>query len=116
MLAMIVLLVAGTLTMIGLSIQMVTGPHAPGKPAEIPEIPPLETAAPVIPHVVSQASISVTGDLLPHKTIYSKGSLIYRGEQDYNFDPLFQYLKGYTDTADYAIANLETSLFGPEKP
>ena len=116
MLALIVLLVLGSLTMVVLSVKMVTGPHAPAPQAEVPDIPPLETAAPVIPHLVSEATISVTGDLLPHKTIYSKGSVVYQDEQSYNFDPIFTYLKGYTDRADYAIANLETSLYGPEKP
>ena len=116
MTGLIALLVLGSLLMIVLSVKMVTGPHEPPAYHEIPDIPELQTLPPVIPHVVSEAAISVTGDLLPHKTIYSKGSVIYQDEQNYDFSPVFKFLKGYTDTADYAIANLETSLYGPEKP
>ena len=76
----------------------------------------IETTLSPLPQVVSQGKITVTGDLLPHKTIYSQGSAVYQDKQSYDFTPVFKYLRGYTDTADYAVANLETSLYGPEKP
>ena len=82
---------------------------------QVPETAPAPTR-PELPHEVSSAKLTVTGDLLPHKIIYAKGSVVYQDEQDYDFDPVFKYLHGYTDQADYAVANLETSLFGPEKP
>ena len=79
--------------------------------ASQPTVPQL-TEAPI--QVVSSAKISVTGDLLPHKAIYSQGSAVYKDKQDYDFTPVFKFLNGYTDQADYAVANLETTLRGPE--
>ena len=75
-----------------------------------------ETTSEPLPELVSTAKITVTGDLLPHKTVYGTGSIIYRDAQDYNFDPLFKFLGGYADGADYSIANLETTLRGPDLP
>ena len=77
-------------------------------PTEALTEPPLE--------VVSSAKVTVTGDLLIHKSLINQSSAVYQGEKGYNFDPIFKYLNGYTDQADYAIANLETTLFGPGKP
>ena len=90
-------------------------PESGGETETFPQSTELVTQTPELPQMVSQATITVTGDLLPHKTIYSKGSVIYQDQQSYDFSPIFKYLKGYTDTADYAVANLETTLFGPEK-
>ena len=75
---------------------------------------PALTEAPL--QVVSTARISVTGDLLPHMKVFNKGSAVYLDKQDYNFDPVFQFLTGYSDQADYAVANLETTLRGPDHP
>ncbi len=117
--ALLALLVVGSILLVIIGAKMAGGPVKPQTPSQENmefDIPELETSLPELPHVVSSAKISVTGDLLPHKVIYSKGSVVYQDEQDYNFDPVFKFLKGYTDVADYAIANLETSLYGPGKP
>lgn len=71
-------------------------------------------------HVVSTATISATGDLLMHSTIFMNNAAVnpecYRGEDGYNFDSIFKYVKEYTSAFDYAIANLETTLYGSQKP
>ncbi len=61
---------------------------------------------------VSTATVVSTGDLLMHLPIithaYDKTS------KTYNFDNIFTYLSKYTSSADYAVANLETTLRGLE--
>ena len=70
-------------------------------------VPP--TTEPEVIHVVSQATIATTGDLLMHLPVVNAHS---QGNGTYNFDRAFQYLRTYSETADYAIANLETTLAG----
>jgi len=64
---------------------------------------------PVPEHVVSTATISTTGDLLMHLPVVNAHA---QGDGTYNFDRAFQYLKSYSEAADYAVANLETTLAG----
>ena len=79
---------------------------------------PEETEAPAAagPQVVSSAKVSCTGDLLIHRSLFNESSAAYKGDKKYDFDSVFKYLDGYTDLADFAVANLETTLFGPGKP
>ena len=88
------------------------------QPAETkaPETVPTETTLPPVPQLVSTAKVTVTGDLLPHITVYGTDSVIRKSAQEYDFSSVFKFLNGYTDTADYAVANLETSLGGKSKP
>lgn len=60
---------------------------------------------------VSQATIAVTGDILMHLPVTNTG---LRSDGTYNFDSIFQYLKPYSSAADYAVANLETTLAGSD--
>ena len=61
--------------------------------------------------VVAQATIAVTGDILMHLPVTNTG---LRSDGTYNFDSIFQYLKPYSSAADYAVANLETTLAGSD--
>ena len=45
------------------------------------------------------------------------GKVINSGKQDdgsYNFDSIFQYVKSYSQAADFSVANLETTLCGTD--
>lgn len=59
---------------------------------------------------VSTATIAATGDLLMHSPIYNNAKV----DGGYNFDNIFTYLSQYASKADYAVANLETTLRGTE--
>lgn len=88
----------------------------PGNPEiELPTQPTTEeteppTTVPVPEHVVSTATVASTGDLLMHKPVMDSA---YSKDEGYNFDEIFQYVKEYVSEADYAMANLETTLYGP---
>lgn len=129
-------LIAGSIGMIYLSIHLAFKPSAPAPQTNRPSVVQPEDPKPEKPHkpkkeketqpppdpehVVSTATISATGDLLMHSTIFAANAAVkpecYRGENDYNFDSIFKFVKDYTSTVDYAIANLETTLYGPKKP
>ena len=73
-------------------------------PTDGTEVPTEET-----PQLVSTATVLSTGDILMH------GKVINSGKQDdgsYNFDSIFQYVKSYSQAADFSVANLETTLCG----
>ena len=69
-----------------------------------------ETPTETTPQLLSTATVLSTGDILMH------GKVIASGKQDdgYNFDSIFQYVKSYTQAADFAVANLETTLCGTD--
>lgn len=64
------------------------------------------------PTVVSTATVSVTGDLLMHTPIIT--GAYNSGSGEYEFDDIFTHISKYVKQADYAIANLETTLRGTE--
>lgn len=70
---------------------------------------PPTTVPPEPEHVVSTATIGATGDILMHLPVINTGK---QSDGSYNFDSIFQYLKEYSESVDYAIANLETTLAG----
>lgn len=75
-------------------------------PTDGTEVPTEET-----PQLVSTATVLSTGDILMH------GKVINSGKQDdgsYNFDSIFQYVKSYSQAADFSVANLETTLCGTD--
>ena len=57
------------------------------------------------------ATVAATGDLLIHEAVFKAAE---QDDGSYNFDSMFQYLKAYVSKADYAVANLETTLAGTE--
>ena len=73
-------------------------------------IPP--TTVPPEPEIIaSTASFTVTGDLLMHRPVFE--SCWDQEKGDWVFDCLFTYVTPYIQAADYAVANLETTLCGP---
>lgn len=80
------------------------------KPSKQTEPPETEVIEPE--HPVSSAVISVQGDLLMHRKVI----LANKTDDGYDFSSIFRYSKEYTAAADYAIANLETTLGGSEFP
>lgn len=69
------------------------------------------TTEPTEPPVtlLSTAKISATGDILMHMPCIDGGK---NSDGSYSFDHYFKYLKDYVAQADYAVANLETTLAG----
>ena len=80
------------------------------------ETEPPETTMPEPEHVVSTATVTATGDLLMHTPLYQSkyNSACYNGG-DYDFSPIFKFVKDYTTATDYMIGNLETTLYGEGK-
>ena len=77
---------------------------------------PTETTVPPDPipeHVVTTATIAATGDLLMHEPVMTS---CRQNDGTYDFTNIFKYLDEYSSAADYAIANLETTLYGSGKP
>ena len=75
------------------------------KETEPPTEPPTEA-----PSIVSTATISATGDVLMHMPVVNTGYNSATGT--YDFTGIFKYLDDYSAAADYAVANLETTLAG----
>ena len=124
---LIMLLIAAIGVMVWLCVRLVTAPQAAQTvptpaPTEIiafPTAAPTEATVPetTVPkepeHVVSTATILSIGDLLMH------GQLITDAKQDdgsYDFSYIFPYITEYATAADFAVANLETTLAGTAKP
>ena len=59
---------------------------------------------------VARADITVVGDLMLHLPIVRSGEI----SGGYNFDSIFTYVTPYISAADYAVANLETTLAGTD--
>ncbi len=76
-------------------------------PTDPPTEPPTEPPEPE--HVISRAAIGATGDLLMHMPVIDTAR---QADGSYNFDYIFRYLQEYTNAADFAVANLETTLAG----
>ena len=74
-----------------------------------PSIPP--DTEPTQPPIVleSTATLAATGDVLMHGPVIKSG-LMANGE--YDFSSIFTYFADYVTSADYAVANLETTLAG----
>ena len=58
------------------------------------------------------ATVAATGDVLMHYPVIKTGLDSATGE--YNFDSMFTYFDDYVTKADYAVANLETTLCGTD--
>ena len=62
--------------------------------------------------MTSQATISVTGDVMAHSPMLTAA---YNSKsKSYSFENIFPYISKYVSASDYAIANLETTLRGTE--
>lgn len=60
---------------------------------------------------VSYATISVAGDIMTHMPVVNSGA----SGDGYDYTNMFAYLKNYLEEADYAAANLETTLSGTDQ-
>ncbi len=60
--------------------------------------------------IEATATFTVTGDLLMHKPVFQ--SCWDNEKGDWVFDPIFTFVTPYIQAADYAVANLETTLRG----
>ena len=123
LIVVIVLLIAAIGVLIWMCLDLVNAPQqeetTPTQAVTLPTEPPTEATVPetTVPpepeHVVSTATILSTGDLLMH------GQLIVDAKQDdgtYDFSYIFPYITEYVSAADFAVANLETTLAGTAKP
>ena len=61
--------------------------------------------------LVSKASVAATGDILMHMPCIRGGQL---SDGSYDFSHYFRYIMDYVQQADYAVANLETTLCGTD--
>jgi len=114
-LALVLLAVLIMLIGVAVFIEPAPDPSLSTTPSEDTTVPSSQatqppTNPPTQPPVVKESTftLSATGDILMHMPVinyYSSGS-------SYNFDGAFSYLKEYAAKADYAIANLETTLAG----
>lgn len=59
--------------------------------------------------VTSRATITVAGDVMMHIPVINSGK---ESDGTYNFDLAFSRIASYVNQADYAVANLETTLGG----
>lgn len=86
-----------------------TTPPPTTEPTEPETTEPPTTLPPEPEHVVSRATIAATGDILMHMPVIDTAR---QSDGSYNFDYIFRYLGEYSWAADYALANLETTLCG----
>ena len=79
---------------------------------QTPVTEPLQTEPPAPGMVteVSRATITVGGDIMMHMPIVRSGKV----DGGYNYDYIYSYLTNYVAKADYAVANLETTLAGTD--
>ena len=118
MILLMLLFIAGTAFMIKLCLDIPNQevdirPSAgtielPAPPEAEQTEPPTETTVPVpVPeHVVSTATIVSTGDILMHKPVID----VNWKDGSYDFESIFRYVTEDVTAADYAVANLETTL------
>ena len=83
----------------------ISEPPVPEQPPEV--VMPEPEPDPIVK--TSTATIAAAGDVLMHYPIIKSG---YSGGGEYHFDNMFPYFKSYVEGADYAVANLETTLSG----
>ena len=125
LIALIVLLIFSIGLLVFLCVKLATAPQEPqlAQPTQPVTLPtettqppttePPTTAPPEPEHVVSTATILSTGDLLMHGGLINAAN---QGDGTYDFGYIFPYITEYVTAADYAVANLETTLAGTAKP
>lgn len=92
--------------------------RVPGKKTSVPATEPTEIQdettepEPTDPEApVSTATVLATGDLLMHKKVIDSGK---QEDGSYDFSSIFRYISPIVQQADYAVANLETTLAGTD--
>lgn len=56
------------------------------------------------------ATINIAGDIIMHKPFLT--SSVYKNGDDYDYNPIFQYVKDYYNDADFSICTTEYALTG----
>ena len=82
------------------------------EPTETTE-PPVTTEPPQPETVVATATIASQGDLLMHSPVFASAK---KSDGSYNFESVFRYSADLVSSYDYAVANLETTFGGPNRP
>lgn len=62
---------------------------------------------------IKEVDVLAVGDIMVH---YPQLKSAYIGEDRYDFNPVFEHVKNYIESADLAIANLETVIAPSRKP
>ncbi len=94
-----------------------SGPENPTEgPATLETTPttaPTDPTEPTDPPIQLEGTftLSATGDILMHGSVINAGAL---GNGNYDYSNIFSYFADYVTKADYAVANLETTLYGPD--
>ena len=88
-------------------------PDRPGTSISASTTTETENTDPGAIKVVASATISSQGDLLMHKPVIET---CVDSSGKYDFSSIFRYVKDYVAGYDYAVANFETTLGGPEHP
>lgn len=81
-------------------------PETESLPTAPPETAPPETIIPIVE--TGRATITVGGDLMMHIPLINSG----KSGSGYDFTDIFRYVKDTVSKADFAVANLETTLAG----
>lgn len=74
-----------------------------------PGTDPTEPSGEAPVQLLGSATVAATGDILMHMPCVRPGAV---GDGTYDFGPYFTHLAPYVQDADYALANLETTLAG----
>ena len=86
-------------------------PHKPG--TSVSSEPTGESGENGSITLVSSATVSSQGDLLMHKPVIDTCK---DSDGNWDFSSIFRYVNSYVAGYDYAVANLETTLGGPDHP
>ena len=108
----ILLLIAAAVVLILLAVVLLPDKEVPEQtqPVEQTTQPTETTVPPEHKIIAATARFTVTGDLLMHLPVIESCWSSEKGE--WIFDPIFTYVAPYIQQADYAVANLETTLRG----
>ena len=88
------------------------GTTATEMPTETTE--PVVTTEPPQPEtVIATATVASQGDLLMHSPVFASAR---QSDGSYNFESVFRYSADLVASYDYALANLETTFGGPNRP
>ena len=125
LIVLILIFIAATAFVLKLSLDLADTPvptQSAGESVVLPTQPetapptteaPTETTVPEPEKVIATATISTQGDLLMHSPVFATAK---QADGTYDFDSIFKYTKDLVSSADYAIANLETTFGGDDFP
>ncbi|MBQ6719898.1 MAG: CapA family protein [Oscillospiraceae bacterium] len=123
---LILVLLAGSILMVKLSLDLAGAPVETKPSASVIELPTASeaetvpetepTTVPTEPEpekIIATATISSQGDLLMHSPVFNSCK---QADGTYDFESIFRYTKDTLASVDYSVANLETTFGGPNHP